>query len=284
VTDSYLEVMGVRLVEGRGFDVRDRFTEAQMTDSAVRQSSEGVAIITRSVERAIWPGESAIGQYVWQPDVEDLPRQVVGVVDDIDIRAVGEEPTLQVFAPLTQSTTANLHLLVRADGDAETIVSAVRSVLQSVRPGTRVDQIVTLDELVRRTTAQPRFTSRLVALFGAASLLLAAVGIYGTQWYLVGIRTRELGLRLALGAPRRLIVSSVVWAGIAPAMVGGAIGLGLALLLGRAFGALFFGLATADAASLAIGASCLVAAAAAAAIGPALRAARVDPMVALRTE
>ena len=277
--------MGIRLVDGRPFDARDRFTDVEMTaEEKERRATEGVAIVTRSVERALWPGRSAVGQYLWQPDPEDIPRQVVGVVDDIEVRAVGEAPTLQVFVPWTETSTSAPKLLVRTDGAAEAMVPAVRSVLQAVRPGTRVDQIVTLDELVRQTTAQPRFTSDLVALFGAASLLLAAVGIYGTQWYLVGLRTRELGVRLALGASRRGIVFSIVRAAVMPAIAGGVIGLALAVLVTRVFSALFFGIASAEPLSLAIGAACLIVAAAAAAIGPGLRAARVDPMFALRAD
>jgi predicted permease len=284
VTDGYFSTMGVRLVEGRGFESRDRFSEKQMTAEAREdRATEGVAIITLSVARSLWPNQSPIGQYVWQPDLENLPRQVIGVVDDITVRNIGEENTLNVFMPWTQAS-GSPKLLVRAEGDVTVLVPAIRSVLQSVSAGTRVDQIVTLDELVRRTTAQPRFTSKLVALFGASALLLAAVGIYGTQWYLVGIRTREIGVRLALGAPRRLVVSTVLRAGLAPAFVGAAIGLAVAAILGRLFSALFFGLATVDVTSLAIGAACLIGAAIAAAIGPALRAGRVDPMTALRAD
>jgi hypothetical protein len=285
VTDDYFDVMNVRLVQGRGFDARDRFTESQMTaDSDAARPTEGVAIVTKSVERALWPGRSAIGQYVWEPSLQDVGLQVIGVVDDMQVRAVGEEPALHVFLPWTEFATGAPKLVVRTDGNAEVMVPAIRAMLQSVMPGTRVDRIATLDDLVRQATAQPRFTSRLLALFGVAALLLAAVGIYGTQWYLVGMRTRELGVRLALGASRRRIVSSVVWAGLAPAIAGGVIGLGLAVALGRIFGALFFGLAHTDVLSLVASGLCLMGAAAGAAIGPGLRAARVDPMIALRAD
>jgi putative ABC transport system permease protein len=285
VTDGYFDVVGMRLVEGRRFDVRDRFTEKQMTAEEVAdRASEGVAIVTQSVARALWPGQSAIGQSLWLPDIDNIPRDVVGVVEDVQFRAVGEEAALHVFTPWTESSTGAPRLIVRTTGDATKIVPAVRAVLQSVSSGTRVDQIVTLDDLYSRTTAQPRFTSRIVALFGAAALLLAAVGIYGTQWYIVGVRTRELGLRLALGASRGGIVSHVLWGGLTPAMSGGLIGLGIAAGLGRAFRSLFFGMATVDVVSLAAGAAVLTLAAATAALGPAVKASRVDPMIALRSE
>src|SRR5262249_3493809 len=116
VSDHYFNVMSVRVVEGRGFDVRDRFTEAQMTaDSDASRPTEGVAIVTRSVAHALWPGQSAIGQYVWNPGLDEMGRQIVGVVDDVQVRAVGEEPTLHVFVPWTEYATGAPKLLVRTD-------------------------------------------------------------------------------------------------------------------------------------------------------------------------
>ena len=287
VTNGYFDVMGMRLIEGRRFDVRDRFTDIQMTaEEAADRASHGVAIVTQSVARALWPGQSAIGQSLWLPDtdVDNIPRTVVGVVDDLQFRAVGEDAALHVFSPWTESSSGLPRLIVRTSGDPAAIVPAVRAVLQSVSAGTRVDQIVTLDDLFSRTTAQPRFTSRIVALFGGVALLLAAVGICGTQWYIVGVRTRELGLRLALGASRGWIVSNVLWSGLTPALAGGVIGLAIAAGLGRVFRSLFFGMATVDVASLVGGAVVLAIAAAAAALGPAVRASRVDPIIALRSE
>jgi ABC-type antimicrobial peptide transport system permease subunit len=184
----------------------------------------------------------------------------------------------------TQQATGRPRLVVRTTGDAATIVPIVGDVVQSAEPGTRVEQLATLDALVARATAQPRFTSRLVAAFGALALLLAAVGIYGTLSYVVGARTREIGIRLALGAPRAAIVSDMMWRGFAPAAAGGAIGLAVAAALARTFRALLFGIEPIDAASLAGGGVLLLAVALAAALGPARRASRVDPAVALRTD
>jgi ABC-type antimicrobial peptide transport system permease subunit len=147
-----------------------------------------------------------------------------------------------------------------------------------------IDQVTTLEALVSRATAQPRFTSRLLAAFGVLALVLAAVGIYGTLSYLVGARTREIGIRLALGAARGTIVSNVLWRGLLPAALGGIAGLAAAVALARAFRSQFFDIAPLDAASLAGGGVLLLLAALAAALGPALRASRVDPAAALRAE
>ena len=138
--------------------------------------------------------------------------------------------------------------------------------------------------MVSRATAQPRFTTRLVAAFGGLALLLAAVGIYGTLSYVVGSRTREIGIRLALGASRGDVMRNIIRRGVLPAMAGGVIGLGIAIAVARLFRALLFGVEPVDPASVAGGAVMLVAVAVAASAGPAYRAARVDPASALRTD
>ena len=220
------------------------------------------------------------------PDLDNVTwREVVGVVEDIQFYAVGEAPALHVFVPWTQHTTGRPQLVVRAAGRRRRrSPPPVREVVQSVEPGTKIDRVATLDTLVSRATAQPRFTSRLVAAFGALALLLAAVGIYGTLSYLVGARTREIGIRLALGAPRAGLMTHVLVRGLVPALAGGCIGLGLAVLLARTFRALLFGVEPLDAGSFAGGASLLLLVALAAALGPALRASRVDPASALRAD
>jgi ABC-type antimicrobial peptide transport system permease subunit len=133
-------------------------------------------------------------------------------------------------------------------------------------------------------TAIRVFTSRVVAAFGTLALLLAAVGIYGTLSYLVGARTREIGIRLALGASRRGIRSTVLWRGVAPAICGGVIGVGIAIALARTFRSLLFHVPPLDGWSIGGGVAVLLGVATLAALGPAHRAARIDPVSALRAE
>jgi hypothetical protein len=275
--------MGIRLVAGRLFDATDRFPESQLVSSD--RNERGAAIVSLSTARALWPGQPAIGQTLWLPDIDTvLWREVVGVVEDIQFHAAGETPSLHVFVPWTQMTSANPRLLVRGTTDAAALAGTVRDIVQAVEPGTFVDQVVALDALVSRATAQPRFTSRTAAALGALALGLAAVGIYGTLSYLVGARTREIGIRLALGASRAGVMSDVLVRSLVPATAGGAIGLASAYALARAFRALFFDVAALDLASFVSGAMLLLAVALAAALGPARRAARVDPATALRAE
>jgi predicted permease len=284
VSDHYFQLMGMRLTAGRTFGQEDRFNEQQLNDSAMRPE-RGVAIVSESTARMFWPGQSAIGQALWLPDVDTVKwREVVGVVEDTQFHAVGESPALHVYVPWTQFTSGRPRLVVKANGDAAAVAAVVRDVVQAVERGTHVDQMVALDTLVARATAQPRFTSRVVTGFGALALLLAAVGIYGTLSSLVGARTREIGIRLALGAPAGGIISDVVWRGIAPAVAGGILGLGLAVALARTFRALLFGVEPLDLASFAGGGLLLLLVAVVAALGPALRASRVDPIQALRVE
>jgi len=283
VTDGYFDLMGIRITSGRGFDGSDRYNEAQMIDSAARPE-RGAVIVSESTAKALWPGQSAVGQALWLPDRDVVAwREVVGVVEDIQFHAIGEAPALHVFVPWTQMSATRPHLLVRGLRTAPN-AAVVRDIVKSVEAGTHIDQVTTLEALVSRATAQPRFTSRLLAAFGVLALVLAAVGIYGTLSYLVGARTREIGIRLALGAARGTIVSNVLWRGLLPAALGGIAGLAAAVALARAFRSQFFDIAPLDAASLAGGGVLLLLAALAAALGPALRASRVDPAAALRAE
>jgi predicted permease len=279
VTDGYFDAMGIRLVSGRTFDRGDRFTPAQLAGEAPRD--HGVAVVTESTARLLWPDRRAVGEALWVRGRDAIPWwEVIGVVEDIQFYSVGEAPVAHVFVPWTEFPTGNPRLIVRGGAS----IAAVREVVTAVRPETRVEQIAPLETLVSRATAQPRFTMRLVASFALVALLLAAVGIYGTLSYVVRSRTREIGIRMALGASRGAIVTDVVRHGVVPALAGGVIGLAAALALVRIFRALLFGVEPADPASFAGGAVALLLVAAASALGPALRASRVDPASALRAE
>jgi hypothetical protein len=284
VTDGYFRLMGIRLISGRTFGATDRFTEAQLTGASARPNP-GVVVVTEQTARTLWPDRAALGEALWLPDFESGNwAEVVGVVEDIQFHAVGEAPALHVFVPWTRSPTGRPRLLVKGSGDAAAIAPLVRTIARRVEPGTQMDQIVSLDALVSRATAQPRLTSAVVAAFGFLALVLAAVGIYGTQSYLVRARTREIGIRLALGAPPRSIVSRIVGRGLLPVIAGGAAGLALAAALARMFSALLFEVEPLDAGALTGGALILLLVAFAAALGPARRASRIDPVSTLRTD
>jgi predicted permease len=281
VTDGYFALMQMRLVAGRTFRRDDWFTEAEMIDSAVRPR-RGVAIVTATTARTLWPGESARGQSLWI-DADNVQwREVVGVVDDIQFTAIGETPGLHAFVPWMQdSASSRIFVLARSASDTTTVA---RGIVRSTAPGSAVDEVTTLERLVARATAQPRFTTRVVGGFAALSLLLAAVGIYGTLSYLVNTRRKELGIRVALGASQQSVFGDVQRRALLPAFAGGLVGMGLAWGTARLFRALLFEIEPLDAVSLVAGGAALLVVAAAAAFGPARRAARLDPIRALRTE
>jgi putative ABC transport system permease protein len=282
VTDGYFETMGIRLLSGRMFGRDDRFSEAQHVGSAPRE--RGVAVVSASAARMLWPGRPAVGQALWLPTIDTVPwREVVGVVEDMHFYSIGETPIAHVFVPWTQYPTGGPLLVVRLGAPGASI-PAVREVIQAVHPGTYVEQVASLDSLVSRATAQPRFTTQLVASFALLALVLAAVGIYGTLSYVVGSRTREIGIRLALGASRWEILTDTIRHGVLPAVAGGVAGLAIAVALVRTFRALLFGIEPVDPGSFAGGAAALLLIAFGAALGPALRASRVDPAAALRAE
>lgn len=275
--------MGIQLVSGRTFGAVDRFGEAQINQT--ERAERGVAIVTQQTARTLWPGQSAVGQALWLPDIDNVVwSEVIGVVEDIQFHAVGEVPALHVFLPWTQSSSGTAHVLVKTTGNATSMATTVREILQVVEPGTVIDEVASLESLVERATAQPRFTSRVVASFGGVALVLAAVGIYGTLSFLVDARTREIGIRLALGASGRSILSLVMWRSVVPAIEGGVVGLAIALALARTFRALLFEIEPFDLTSFASGGVALLAVALVAAIEPARRASRVDPVSTLRTE
>ena len=283
VSDGYFDVMNMHAVQGRLFDRTDRFGEAQV--NRTEPAERGVAVVTESTARTLWPGQSPIGQALWCADIDNVTwREVIGVVADVQFLGVGETPAVHIFVPWTQTTIGAPKLVVRGAGDAAAMIPLVRGILQDVEPGTRVHSVAPLETLVSRATAQPRFTSQLVAAFGVLSLLLAAVGIYGTLSYLVSARMREIGIRLALGARPREVLTMMLWRGFVPALTGGAVGLAFAIALGTVFRALLFQIEPADAMSVAAGAVLLSGVALAASLGPARRASRVDPTTALRSE
>jgi predicted permease len=289
VTDGYFDVMGISLIAGRTFDASDRFSEALLTSGnlATGSLSDGraVAVVSETLARTLWPGRSAIGQPV-RIIIGSVapPREIVGVVEDLQFHTVGEQATPHVFVPWTQDNTGNPYLVAKVSGDAVSALPVVRRITESVDPPTAIDRMTTLEALVSQATAQPRFTTRTVAGFGALALLLAAVGVYGTLAYIVGARTREIAIRLSLGASRGVIVPDVLRRGLVPVLTGGVLGVFLAAGIARTFEALLFQIEPLDIPSFVTGAALLLIAALLAALAPAMRVLRVNPATALRAE
>ena len=269
-TPRYFEALGIALRGGRSFTERD--------DAA----APPVAIVDDRLARAMWPGQNAVGKRIQRFD--DVWCTVVGVVAHIHANAVDLDPRPQVYWSYRQVTQDRMVLVVRTSGAAAAIVTPVIQAIRSLDPEQPVYDVRTMTAVVDRALVQRRVTTALIVAFGSIALVLSAVGVYGVVAYGVTQRLREFGIRVALGASRSEVTRLVVREGTRMALLGSAVGLGIAAALSGAMSNLVFGVAPRDVASLAVGASVLLLVAAVASYIPARRASGVDPAVTLRAE
>jgi predicted permease len=270
VTPGYFAALGIPLVRGRAFDGRDR------------APSPDVMLINETMARLGWPGEDPVGRRVRLKS--GRLTTVVGVVGDTRHLFVDSLPFPTMYFPHGQFPWPSMWITVRTAGDPAALAGVIRREVAALDPGVAVHRVQPLDVLVRDATAEPRLTVLVFAIFATAALVLATIGLYGTVSYTVSRRSREIGVRLALGAPPRRIVRAVLAQGVRLAAVGIALGGLAAYGAAGALRSILFATEPTDAATfLGIGAL-LAAVAAAASASPAMRAARVDPMTALRSE
>ena len=283
VSDGYFDTMGLTLTRGRRFNGDDRFDEATLTDSAALHRISGVAIVSESVARALWPGQDPIGQALRVPDFDFVAfHEVVGVVADVRFTAVSDEPALDVFLPWGQSPTGAPRLVVRATGDAAASAPAVRAAVLAEHAATGVDRVMAVGALVDRALAPARLTSQLIAALGALALVLAGVGVYGALSTLVTVRTREIAVRLALGAPPGQVLRRTVVQGLWPVALGAVFGVAAAALAITGARSLLFQIEPVDGGAFLTGSLIVLVVTSLACLAPALRAARLDPISVLR--
>ena len=274
VTPDYFRVMGIPLRSGRTFTARDN------------QDAEEVVMINESMARRFWPGEEAVGKrFKYGPADGGGPwMTVVGVVGDMRRTGFDAPVRFETFRPITQRVAGNLTLVARTAGDPASLTSAMRAAVKAVDPEQPVHEVATMDQLLSSRVAQRRFSMALLGSFAALALILGIVGVYGVTSYLVSQRTREVGVRLALGAPPGGVVRMMVGQGMRVAAAGVAVGVAGAFVVTRAMGSLLYGVGAFDvptlgAVVLLIGLATLMAN-----WLPARRAAGVDPVAALRAE
>ncbi len=267
----FFETLGTPLVMGRELDLRDD------------RLAPLVAVIGESVARGLFPGMNPLGRRI---AIGGDTMEVVGVVKDTRYQNLREPAQPMVYRPYLQfpGTWEELFFGIRTAGDPLKTVGLVRHELREAAPNVPVFSLSTLDERVDATLTQERMVAVLTAWFGGFALLLAAIGLYGRLAYAVVERTREIGIRLALGAARGEVMWTILRQVLAMVSGGIAIGLPLAILSARAIASLLFGLAPFDPATLGAVAMVTLVASILAGWIPATRAARVDPMVALRYE
>lgn len=284
VTPGYFTAMRIPIVRGRPFDDRDRLPADALTDSAPLQP-RGVAIVSEAMARRFWPGEDPIGQSVALFDHWAVESStVVGVAKDVRQEGVAVPAEPAVYVPFGEVPGYRLSLVVRTGVPPVALAGTVVDRLRQIDPQLMVSNVRPLEDVVSGAIAGPRFNVLLVASFAVLALALAAVGIYGVVAYLVTQRTREIGIRLALGARRGDVLRLVVAQGLRPVLVGALAGAIGAVLAARAIGALLFGVAPLDPITFTSAPLVLLVVALVASAGPALRAMRVDPVTILADE
>jgi putative ABC transport system permease protein len=286
VSHQYLDVMGMRIATGRGLKV---------TDGAGQPRA---LLINETLQREMFGARSAVGEriYVGGGPTFDPPGrsgplepwEVVGVVADVRQRSVIEPATPQIFMDQRQvpgpTGGSALNMVVRIDGDAAALLSDLRSMVAQTDPTAFVDNIAPMDRIVSNTYARPRLYALVLGIYAVVAISLAAIGIYGVMAFAVVRRTREIGIRMALGAQRRQVQALVVRDSAIVAGAGLAIGIGGAVWSSRLFEGLLYGITPLDRTTYAAVAAAFAAIAMLAAVIPARRASAVDPVLALRTE
>ncbi|HYC32821.1 MAG TPA: ADOP family duplicated permease, partial [Gemmatimonadales bacterium] len=283
VTPGYFAAMGVHLRGGRTFTARDA------------AGAPLVMVVNERFAREAWPGQDPIGKRVAcceaAPDGGPNWKTVIGVVAEVRARGVEREAPPEFYLPITQAPAAawrwvdrSMTLVARTSGDPMTLAAALRGAAQSVDRSLPVYDIATMDDRRAATLATSRFSTVLLTAFGGIALLLASIGVYGIISYGVTQRAREIGIRLALGADGGRVLRLVVGQAAVLAGAGLALGLAGAVLLSRLLGGLLFRVSPTDPPTLAAGSATLALVALAAAVLPARRAAKLDPVRALRAE
>jgi putative ABC transport system permease protein len=278
ISRDYLQVMGVRVVIGRGFLDIDG------------EGRPRVLLINQALARRDFTGQDPIGQLVYVGR-DTVPWQIVGVVDDVRQFGLDQDAQPQFFIDVRQwpSTAGVLfpigaYYAIRTSGDPMAAVPQIRGAIREIDPQAALFNTAPMEELVATTTSRPRMYAVLLGIFAAVGVGLAVIGIYGLMAYSVAQRTREIGVRTALGASRRSVLGLVLRQSLVLTGVGILIGLAGAGALSRYLESLLFGVTPADVSTYAAVAALFAAVAAGAALVPAHRATKIEPLTALRYE
>ena len=267
VAPGYFETMKIRLLEGRFLDERDGAENPR------------TSVINELMARRYFPERSPLGQTIVNPHGKSV---VVGVVADVRNQGLDSEPKKQVYLPLRQSPTAGMAVVARTERDPAAFAAAIRGAVWSVDAEQPIYELSTMDQILARAVFLPRMSATLLALFAGAALLLASLGLYGVLSYVVSLRTREIGLRIALGASGGQTIGLVLRNSTSVVAAGVVIGLVASTLVARSIGGVLYGISPFDLPAFSMAAGALGAAGLIATLIPAVRAARVDPIIALR--
>ena len=275
IAPGYFQTMGIELIEGREFNFDDRF------------GARPVAIINRKLAERLWPNESPIGKRLAAPFLSGPPRppvEIIAVAKDTRHRSMLADPPNLLYLPVAQAYDGRATIVARTKIDTASIAARISEEAAMVDKSVPLFAARTLSEQVAGTVWQQRMAAGLVGLFGLLALLLAAIGLYALMSQRVAQRTREMGIRMALGATSTKLVGLIIKQGLRLTAVGAVVGLGVAFALSRLISGWVEGINGPDALTFTLAPAVLIAIALAASYFPARRASRIDPAVALRSE
>lgn len=272
VSPDYFKTLQIPLLAGRDFDESDR------------KGVQRVIIVNEKMAQVLWPDESAIGKRIFVGPNSPDPIEVVGVVQTGKYRALAEEPKPFYYSPMAQRGSSGMTLMVRTSGDPGALVNAVRNEVQAIDRRIPLFAIKTMDQHMTWALWAPNMAATISLAFGVLALLLSAVGLYSVMAYIVSQRTREVGIRMALGARRADVLKLITREGMKLAVIGVVIGFVLSLALARVLSSVLIGVSAYDVTTFILVPLLLAVVAFVACLVPARRAARVNPLVALRYE
>jgi predicted permease len=272
ISPDYFRTIGLPLRDGRAFDARDRDGQPERI------------IVNETMARRFWPGARAVGRFVRFSPKDPFAVEVIGVVPDVRYRMVREEPTPSFYVPLAQWRATEGVLHVRTAGDPSSRLAELRRAVSAVDAAVPITRARTLTDQIERNLADERMSMAIGVTMAAVALVLATAGLYATMAFVVGRRTREIGVRMALGARASDVRRIVLGQGVRLALLGVLCGTALSAWVGHALKSQLYGIDGLDVSSLIVSATVLAAAALLASWLPARRASRVDPVVALRGE
>ena len=272
ISAGWFKTMQIPILEGRDFDERDH------------QQSQRVIIVNQRMAQMLWPGENAIGKRIFIGTDSRDALEVVGVVKTGKYRTLAEDPRPFFYSALSQRRPSTMALVMRGSVDPRSLVGAIRSTVQSIDPRVPIFGVKTMDDHKTYALWAPNMAASFSLAFGVVAILLSAVGLYSVMAYIVSQRTREVGIRMALGANRADVMKLITRQGMRLAAVGVGIGLLLALALAQVLSSLLIGVSRYDVTTFLLVPTLLGAVALLACYLPARRATKVDPLVALRYE
>ena len=272
ISPDYFKAMQIPIMEGRDFDDRDR------------EKTQRVVIVNQRMAQVLWPNESAVGKRIFIGADSHDPLEVVGVVKTGKYRTLAEDPRMFFYYPLSQRRPGIMTMVMRTNGDPRNFVGALRHEVQQLDRAVPMSAVKTMEQHMTWPLWGPSLAATLALAFGVIALLLSSIGLYSVMAYVVSQRTKEVGIRMALGASRQDVLKMITSQGMRLAIVGAGLGLVLALLLAKVMSSLLIGVSGYDITTFVIVSVVLSVVAFVASYLPALRATKVNPLIALRYE